>query len=217
MSRASRASTRERILENAGNIFGQNGFKATTIRMIAEAAEVNIAAINYHFRGKEGLYTEVIEDIFSKGFSRFPSIPSEMEKDMTVEERLRLFIRGTIYRVMSADGWGGQMGNGRLIARELLEPTSAFDLVIEQYMKPHKDILMSILRELVGEEPSDEEILLCVVSIMGQCVYYVFATQIIERMAPEYIPLEDNIDLIVEHVFRFSLAGLTKFSMDKEV
>jgi TetR/AcrR family transcriptional regulator, regulator of cefoperazone and chloramphenicol sensitivity len=212
----SQLSTRERILECAGHIFGENGFKGTTIRMIAEAADVNVAAINYHFRGKEGLYAEVIEDIFSTGFERFPALPPDADQTMTAKERLSYFIRGTIHRFLSVQGWGGQAGKGRLIARELLEPTPALDSVVRKYMRPHKDALVEILRDLVGDDVPYEKILLCVVSIFGQCIYYVFATSVVERIAPEYIPLEDNIDLIVDHVFRFSLAGLTKFKMDKE-
>lgn len=212
----SQLSTRERIIEYAGDIFGKNGFKSTTIRMIATAADVNVAAINYHFRDKDGLYAEVIEDLFSKGFQRYPSLSPELEQTHTAEERLNMFIRGTIYRILSHDGWGGLNGKGRLIAREMMEPTPAFVQVIEKYIRPHKESLVTILTELVGETARPEDVLLSVVSIMGQCIYYVFATSIIERIAPEYSPVENHIDRIVEHVFRFSLGGLAQFKSNKE-
>nr|MDA8135855.1 TetR/AcrR family transcriptional regulator [Desulfobacteraceae bacterium] len=64
--------TRERLIDIAGDIFGREGFKAATVRKIAEEANANIAAVNYHFRDKEGLYRAVLEDIFSKAFQRFP-------------------------------------------------------------------------------------------------------------------------------------------------
>ena len=59
------ATTPERILEAAGEIFGREGFKAATIRRIAETANANVASINYHFRDKEGLYAAVLEHLFN--------------------------------------------------------------------------------------------------------------------------------------------------------
>ncbi|MDY6904729.1 MAG: CerR family C-terminal domain-containing protein [Thermodesulfobacteriota bacterium] len=209
-------STRDRIIDCAGDIFGQKGFRETTIRAIAKAAGVNVAAVNYYFRDKEGLYAEVLEDIFSKGFQRFPSLVPETEQPPSPEERLHVFIKGTVYRLLSPEGWGGQRGKGRLIAREMLEFTPAFSQVIQRYIRPHKDELVIILREIVGDRVNQEDILFSIVSILGQCIYYVYATSLIEQIAPEYAPLEAHIDRIVAHVFRFSLGGLNDIKKDKE-
>ena len=53
--------TRERILTAAAPLFAENGFDATGIRAIASAAEVNIAAVNYHFGSKDSLIAAVGE------------------------------------------------------------------------------------------------------------------------------------------------------------
>ena len=209
-------STRDRIIETAADIFGKNGFKATTIRMIAGEAGVNVAAVNYHFGDKEKLYAEVMETTFAKGFSRFPSILSGKEAGETPEERLMVFIRGTLYRLISQEGWGGIGGKGRLIIKEMLEPSPPFIRIVDRYIKPHKDALVAIIREIVGQDAPLEKVLLCTVSILGQCVYYVFASTIIERIAPEYLPVEKKIDMIADHVFQFSLGGLEKIKQAKE-
>lgn len=52
-------STKEKILKVANDLFAKNGFAATPVRDIAEKADVNLAAINYHFQNKENLYWEV--------------------------------------------------------------------------------------------------------------------------------------------------------------
>jgi len=49
-------STKEKILETAAELFAEKGFDGTSVRDIAKAAEVNLAAINYHFKNKENLY-----------------------------------------------------------------------------------------------------------------------------------------------------------------
>lgn len=207
--------TRERIIEIAGDIFGRNGFKSTTIRMIANEAGVNVAAVNYHFGDKEGLYAEVLDAIFSAGFTRFPS-DSGLTREDPADIRLKAFIRGTLYRLLSHEGWGGLQGKARLIAREMLDPTAEFIRIVDRYIKPHKDMLVDILSRLVPLEDEPERILLCCVSILGQCIYYVYATSIIEQVANEYMPLEDNIDRIVDHVFEFSLGGIEKIKRSKE-
>jgi AcrR family transcriptional regulator len=53
------SDTRDRILDVAERLFMQNGYEATSMRMITGAAEVNLAAVNYHFGSKEELLREV--------------------------------------------------------------------------------------------------------------------------------------------------------------
>lgn len=48
--------TREKILMVAHELFAKNGFHGTSIRELAKQADVNVAAINYHFENKEKLY-----------------------------------------------------------------------------------------------------------------------------------------------------------------
>ncbi len=149
-------TTKERILGSAGLIFGKKGFKDTTIRMIAKAAQVNIAAINYHFQGKEGLYGAVLENVFHTGFTRFPAT-LEAGSDADPKERLRAFIRSMFYRLQSREGWGGMAGQGRLIARELLDPSPAFAPILERYVKPHKDLLLTIIVDIMQSKSGARE------------------------------------------------------------
>ncbi len=52
--------TKDAILKVALTLFGNKGYHACSIRDIAQAADVNVAAINYHFGSKEKLFHEVI-------------------------------------------------------------------------------------------------------------------------------------------------------------
>ena len=52
--------TRDKLLDVAGRIFADRGYRAATIREICIAAGANVAAVNYHFGDKLGLYTEVV-------------------------------------------------------------------------------------------------------------------------------------------------------------
>src|SRR6201993_2865178 len=52
--------TKTRILNAAEKLFGMNGFDATSLRDITAEAQVNLAAVNYHFRSKDSLIDAVI-------------------------------------------------------------------------------------------------------------------------------------------------------------
>ena len=51
--------TRDRILDVAEQLFMAHGYEGTSLRVITNAAEVNLAAVNYHFGSKEALLREV--------------------------------------------------------------------------------------------------------------------------------------------------------------
>lgn len=51
--------TREKILDAAERLFVEKGYAATSLRAIATLAEVNLAATNYHFGSKKGLFASV--------------------------------------------------------------------------------------------------------------------------------------------------------------
>ena len=205
--RSATLSTKDRIIETAGEIFGNYGFKAATIRSIARAAKVNVAAINYHFGDKEHLYRTVLLDIFSKGFETFPPV-EPLAPGQDPEKQLRRFIRDMFYRLASREGWNGLAGKGRLIAREFLDPTRAFEDILETYVKPHRDALLSIIAGLCHTHPEDPRLKPCAVSILGQCVYYAFARPVIQKMVPECSPTSENLDRLAQGVYLFSLGGI---------
>ncbi|HEX4815991.1 MAG TPA: TetR family transcriptional regulator [Nonomuraea sp.] len=56
-----REATRERILRAARTLFGEHGYEQVTIRMIAAAADANIALVGRYFGSKAGLFRAVLE------------------------------------------------------------------------------------------------------------------------------------------------------------
>ena len=59
MSSPAPFSTKDRILGAAEELFAQHGFSGTSLRQVTSRADVNIAAVNYHFGSKENLVNEV--------------------------------------------------------------------------------------------------------------------------------------------------------------
>jgi AcrR family transcriptional regulator len=55
-----RADTKSKILDAAERLFGIKGFDATSLRDITAEADVNLAAVNYHFQSKDSLIDAVV-------------------------------------------------------------------------------------------------------------------------------------------------------------
>lgn len=58
-------NTRQKILDAAEKLFARHGFESTSVRSIIASAGVNLAAIHYHFKSKEGLISAVIQRRFA--------------------------------------------------------------------------------------------------------------------------------------------------------
>ncbi len=53
--------TKEKLIQTGIRLFSKYGFEATTMRMIAKEADVNIATISFHFENKKNFYRAVLE------------------------------------------------------------------------------------------------------------------------------------------------------------
>jgi AcrR family transcriptional regulator len=77
--------TRIKIAEAAIALFTSQGFRATSVRQIANKAGVNLALISYHFGGKKGLMEELVTSFF-EGYIRRIEIVYHTSSASTVKE-----------------------------------------------------------------------------------------------------------------------------------
>src|SRR5207302_1646729 len=76
-------STRDRILDAAEQLFGANGVDGTSLREITKDANVNLAAVNYHFQSKEALLRAVVARRIGPINERRLALLEEAEKAAT--------------------------------------------------------------------------------------------------------------------------------------
>ncbi len=198
------SETRLRILETATEIFARLGFAATTIRLICGQAHVNLAAVNYHFGSKEGLYRETIRYIRARAYERYP-ITYGLSANAPPEEQLRAFIRSFLLRT-SFDERNHEFGT--IVMREMVEPTAALDMMLDEGIRALFGQLVGIVQDLLPEETDAETILASARSIISQCLFYLFSRSVINRMAPEEKFGLENLDRIAGQILRFSLCAL---------
>jgi len=194
---------RDRIVDAAGELFADRGFEATTVRDICQAADANIAAVNYYFGDKQRLYVEAVVRAHRWRMERV-KLP-EWNADTPPETKLADFIKTFIRRVRSGPG---DTWHTRLIMREIGNPTAACAELVQSSIRPQFEILLSVLRELLPDEGDVEKLRLTAFSIVGQCLFYHFADPVVRNLLSEeeYAALE--IDKLAEHITEFSLATI---------
>lgn len=205
--------TRQRLLDAAGEVFAEHGFQKTTVREICKRAKANIAAINYHFRDKDSLYSAVLQYAHQCASEKYPPNPGT-GTDATSEQRLRVFVRSFLLRIFDE---GRPAWHGKLMAREMIEPTRALDALVENEIRPISQQLELIVRELIGARASDDVVCLCARSIVSQCVFYHHARPVISRLYPNQRYEAEDIEILADHITSFSLGALKEFRKKTEV
>jgi len=205
------SDTEKRLLDAAGEVFAEFGYRAATVRQICEKAGANVAAVNYYFRDKEGLYLAVLRSVPDAHAEKYPSQVA-LNHNATPEQQLRVYVQSMLHRVFDPGrpGW-----HSKIIAREMVEPTLALDTLVEDFARPLHRELSSIVRRLLGSAVTDENVRLAALSVMGQCVYYHHARTVLKRLYPEQMYGAEDIATLVDHITEFSLAGLQEFARGK--
>jgi len=134
------ADTKENIISVATRLFAAKGLKAVTVREICQAADVNVAMINYHFRDKDGLYRACIERLFDGAVHRELAQLANLVKDAkSWKAAIREWIC-TFSRVLRSTTGGKALVAG-FFRQEVINPSSVSDLIRERYVQPVYDSL----------------------------------------------------------------------------
>ncbi|MCX5849673.1 MAG: CerR family C-terminal domain-containing protein [Deltaproteobacteria bacterium] len=200
------SKTRDAIMEAAGKIFSEEGYPKATVRDICRQAGANIAAINYHFGDKKGLYLAVLKHYQEIAFQTYPP-DLGIKETQRPEEKLRAFIRSFLTRIMDE---GRPAWFGKLLAREFTEPTWAFDILVEEMIRPSFKLLIGIVASILNKGRNERKVLLCSMSIVGQCLYFRHSHPVISRLFPGEVFGSKQIEELTEHITLFSLRGLMK-------
>jgi TolC family type I secretion outer membrane protein len=209
---SSHDATRRQLLEAAAEVFAEAGFQNATVREICRRAGANIAAINYHFGDKEALYTEVIRDSHAKTLEKYPPMMG-LAADAPPEKRLRAFVHSLLLRIFDH---GPTSCHGKLMLREMIEPTGAMEMLIEERIRPMSEQLWKIVGEILNRPAEDAVVRQCAMSVVSQCVFYKHCAAFVSRLAPDQMPQDEaGVERLADHITEFSLAALKTFRKSK--
>ncbi len=201
--------TRARLLKAAEELFGERGFKKVTVREICHAAKANVAAVNYHFGDKLGLYREVLQSAIDRMRETNETARKEGQ-GRPPEEQLRRYLRIFLARVLSP----GSEGVHRLVTREVNDPTPAFDSLVEQGLRPRIEYLSGVVAGIMHCDRNDPRVLRCVGSIQSQAFTYL-KNPIATRLGFSFKPTPEFIEQAADHIATFSIAGIRAIARTK--
>ena len=194
--------TRERLIEAAGQLFADHGFRKVTVREICRVARANVAAVNYHFGDKLGLYREVLQSAID-AMRATNDEARHAGAGQPPEEQLRRYIAIFVRRVLTP----GNDTVHKLIHREMNDPTPALDALVEQGVRPRVEYLSGLIARIIGCAPTDQRVLRCVASVQSQTLSYM-PNPIATRLGFVNKPTAANLRDIADHIAEFSLAGI---------
>jgi TetR/AcrR family transcriptional regulator, regulator of cefoperazone and chloramphenicol sensitivity len=199
------ALTRDKLIEAAGHVFAERGYNDATIREICRRAGANVAAVNYTFGDKMGLYTEVLRH--SVRAAKTAVMNAALDTSLSAEETIRGVIRA---RLMSLCRETRPDWHIRLVMHEFSHPTPAMARVVDEGMRPIYDRMRKAVGEVIGLPPDHETTRLSVNSIVGQILFYTFSWPVLSHLQPELKLTPEQLDRIAVHIADFSLSYLKK-------
>ena len=204
--------TRTRLLQTSLATFAHRDFEAVSIREIVEQAGANIAAISYHFGGKQGLYlatAEYLADTLHKELG--PMLEqiragAETADPETAGRRLDEMIQRLVHQ-LTMDHLGDYAAG--FILREQHQPTAAFDILFKRLMLPIQKTFQLLVSRILGDTAPDERRMILVThALIGQILAFRTArTTVLRRLGQTEFSNQDALEIA------HTISGLTLNSL----
>ena len=205
------ADTRAQLIMAALDAFGRVGYEGASTREIAKAAGANLAAIVYHFGGKEALHLAVAEYIVTRINGLVgPALAAMATPDAVASPKAARAALGRVIGAMADVMLGNAEAErwARFIVREQMQPTAAFDLIYG-FMGGSHGLATKLVATAMGR-PEDEDVKMRVFTIMGQVlIFRVAQTLVLRRLGWKTIGAAErekikriivaNINAILDH------------------
>jgi len=189
VTRASKA-TREKIIKAASRAFARNGYDGASIRTIVAAADVNQAAINYHFGSKDGLYRAVLQAALLALMNDDGA--RRDDGDLSREAALRRFLRQQLRPMISGDELSAYVLR-KFMAREAA---------------PFFATATELVRRFLPDGGSDKQAVVGALWLFGQCSIFVRNAQQLSR-PPFRLTLDDRfVDWLADTMAAWAAGGL---------
>jgi TetR/AcrR family transcriptional regulator, regulator of cefoperazone and chloramphenicol sensitivity len=161
--------TRNKIMKAAAHIFAEDGYAGASIRKIVARADVNQAAISYHFGSKEGLYRAVLQmalQALLQDNGTMAPAPGKLAR----EAALRTFIRRQLRPMLARDELSQYL---RILNWETVRPTPAFRKFMAEEAGPYLASAATLVRRFLPPEATEKQAVLGALWLFGQCSIFV--------------------------------------------
>lgn len=204
---------RKRVLEAAEELFAKHGFDSVSIRDITKHCGANVAAINYHFGGRENLVAEVmlryIQPINDERMARLESARQKWGgKPVPVEDIIDAFVRPLATRVRKSEL--SERLFYKLCGRVFSEHVDSLPQHVEAHFEP---LLREFYRELDQSLPDVplEELIWRFHFMVGGMIFLMTHQDLLQRMSQgdSGVP---SMDVSISRFIRYAAAGFREGS-----
>lgn len=193
--------TKKKILQSAAELIAQHGFAMTSNKAIAEAADVDLASINYHFKGRDGLYQAILTEAHRQYFDEQDLIDL-VASNLSPEDKLGMFFEKLVVKLLSGNTWYSQV-----LMRELLASSAQLNQFIEQDGARKFILVRQMISDASGLPVDHPQLLPCILSVLAPCFMLILAGS--NPSSPLHSVSNMDAHDLAMHLKAFSLAGLT--------
>jgi TetR/AcrR family transcriptional regulator, regulator of cefoperazone and chloramphenicol sensitivity len=196
--------TRNKIMKAAARIFAEDGYAGASIRNIVARADVNQAAISYHFGSKEGLYRAVLQmalQALLQDNGAMAPAPGKLAR----EAALRAFIRRQLRPMLARDELSQYL---RIFNWETVRPTPAFRKFMAEEAGPYLASAATLVRRFLPPEATEKQAVLGALWLFGQCSIFVRNCEQLARPPLGFRVDRKFVDGLGEAIARWAAGGL---------
>ena len=196
---------KERLLDAAEKLFTEKGYDRTNVRDLTTEAGCNIAAVNYHFGGKDKIYIEMFRrhqknliEIQTENIKRIMAL-----KKPTLEDLIRAITEKHFEELRESNDKSSVL---KLLIRETLEPHLTEEIIPREMYENLEKLYIDAIVELTPGI-SYEDAALCRFSSGGVLMYPVMFYRYYLMLRPKL-----TVDELIEHTVKFCCAGIRSFA-----
>jgi AcrR family transcriptional regulator len=168
---------RRRLLDAAARHFAAGGFAGTSLRQVAQEAEVTPAMVSYYFRDKGGL----LETVLVEGLEQLlEGLREALQAPAAEDEALLPRFVGAYLGALNARPW-----IPRIIVQEVIsKDTPLRELFVARFANRALELVAPMLRDEMraGRLRRDLDIRLTVMSVIGMCIFPYIAEPLLGRL-----------------------------------
>ena len=203
--RADGALARQRLLQAALTLFAEKGFAKASTREIAEAAQCNLAAINYYFADKRGLYQAVLTEAICDASGEEAAVgcaAGGMLGGAHIDQALKDFFRGFLQPLKQGE-------KVRLVTklhfREIIEPSGLMQEFCDTLIRPLHEAMRALLARHFQVADDEPDLVRLALAIQGMGVYFFLAQDTLAVLAPDVTATAEAVDVLADRLALYAL------------
>ncbi|MDR6213408.1 CerR family C-terminal domain-containing protein [Paracidovorax wautersii] len=191
---------RTRLLLAALRLFAQQGYAKTSIRAIAQAAQVNVAAISYYFGDKAALYAALFTEPAGNMQDLMPQVT---QPGLDLREALRRYYHGTLAPLQD-----GELARllVQLHIREMLDRTDQWERELERDVRQPHQAMLDLLCRHMGVAQPDADMHRLTLTVTGLAFQLWALQEAIDAVQPQLLATPQAVDAWAGRMTEYALA-----------